>query len=104
MLYNNASATRVGPFEELTWDDWQFTLRNELDLIFTVTKAAWPHLKARGGGLDHQHRVGLRVARRGLPGAGRARRGEGRRAGADPPSRRVGRARTASARTRSAPG
>jgi meso-butanediol dehydrogenase / (S,S)-butanediol dehydrogenase / diacetyl reductase len=51
VLYNNASATRVGPFEELTWDDWQFVLRNELDLIFTVTKAAWPHLKAGGGGL-----------------------------------------------------
>ena len=36
---------------ELTWDDWQFVLRNELDLIFTVTKAAWPHLKAGGGGV-----------------------------------------------------
>jgi NAD(P)-dependent dehydrogenase (short-subunit alcohol dehydrogenase family) len=51
VLYNNASATRVGPFDELTWEDWQFTLRNELDLIFTATKAAWPHLKVRGGGL-----------------------------------------------------
>jgi meso-butanediol dehydrogenase/(S,S)-butanediol dehydrogenase/diacetyl reductase len=50
VLYNNASATRVGRFEDVTWDDWQFTIRNELDLIFTVTKAAWPHLVARGGG------------------------------------------------------
>jgi NAD(P)-dependent dehydrogenase (short-subunit alcohol dehydrogenase family) len=49
VLYNNASATRVGPFEETTWDDWQFTLRNELDLIFTAVKAAWPHLKKSGG-------------------------------------------------------
>ena len=49
VLYNNASATRVGPFDDTTWDDWQFTLRNELDLIFTVTKAAWPHLKASRG-------------------------------------------------------
>jgi NAD(P)-dependent dehydrogenase (short-subunit alcohol dehydrogenase family) len=48
VLYNNASAPRVGPFEELTWDDWSFTIRNELDLIYTVTKAAWPHLCARG--------------------------------------------------------
>ena len=51
VLYNNASATRVGPFDELTWDDWQFVLRNELDLIFTVTKAAWSHLKAGEGGV-----------------------------------------------------
>jgi NAD(P)-dependent dehydrogenase (short-subunit alcohol dehydrogenase family) len=49
VLYNNASATRVGPFDDLTWEDWRFTLRNELDLIFTVTKAAWPHLKQSGG-------------------------------------------------------
>ncbi|HUA02628.1 MAG TPA: SDR family oxidoreductase [Solirubrobacteraceae bacterium] len=51
LLYNNASAPRVGPFTEMTFDDWRFTLRNELDLIFTVTKAAWPHLIARGGGV-----------------------------------------------------
>jgi NAD(P)-dependent dehydrogenase (short-subunit alcohol dehydrogenase family) len=51
VLYNNASAPRVGPFAEMTWDDWRFTLRNELDLIFTVTSAAWPHLIARGGGV-----------------------------------------------------
>jgi meso-butanediol dehydrogenase/(S,S)-butanediol dehydrogenase/diacetyl reductase len=49
VLYNNASATRVGPFDDLTWEDWQFTLRNELDLIFTVVKAAWPQLKASRG-------------------------------------------------------
>jgi meso-butanediol dehydrogenase/(S,S)-butanediol dehydrogenase/diacetyl reductase len=49
VLYNNASAPRVGPWEELDFDDWRFTLRNELDLIFTVTKAAWPHLKASRG-------------------------------------------------------
>jgi NAD(P)-dependent dehydrogenase (short-subunit alcohol dehydrogenase family) len=51
VLYNNASAPRVGPFAELTWEDWRFTQRNELDLIFTVTSAAWPHLVARGGGV-----------------------------------------------------
>jgi meso-butanediol dehydrogenase / (S,S)-butanediol dehydrogenase / diacetyl reductase len=49
VLYNNASAPRVGPFEELSWEDWRFTIRNELDLIFTVTKAAWPQLKASRG-------------------------------------------------------
>lgn len=51
VLYNNASAPRVGPFGELSWEDWRFTQRNELDLIFTVTRAAWPHLVARGGGV-----------------------------------------------------
>jgi NAD(P)-dependent dehydrogenase (short-subunit alcohol dehydrogenase family) len=49
VLYNNASAPRVGPFDELSWDDWRFTLHNELDLIYTVTHAAWPHLIASRG-------------------------------------------------------
>lgn len=49
VLYNNASRPVVGPFEELTWEDWRSTIQNELDLIFTVTKAAWDHLAATGG-------------------------------------------------------
>lgn len=51
VLYNNASATRVGPFEDVTWDDWRFTLHNELDLIFTATRAAWEHLAAARGSI-----------------------------------------------------
>jgi NAD(P)-dependent dehydrogenase (short-subunit alcohol dehydrogenase family) len=51
ILYNNASAPWVGPFAEMTFENWRFTQRNELDLILTVTSAAWPHLIARGGGV-----------------------------------------------------
>lgn len=51
VLYNNASTPWVGPFAEMTFENWRFTQRNELDLIFTVTSAAWPHLVARGGGV-----------------------------------------------------
>jgi NAD(P)-dependent dehydrogenase (short-subunit alcohol dehydrogenase family) len=50
VLYNNASTQRFGPITELTADDWDFTMRNELNLVFYVTKAAWPHLVQRGGG------------------------------------------------------
>ncbi|TDO50542.1 NAD(P)-dependent dehydrogenase (short-subunit alcohol dehydrogenase family) [Kribbella sp. VKM Ac-2527] len=50
VLYNNAGAMRPGSIESTTPDDWSFTLRNELDLIFTVTRAAWPLLVERGGG------------------------------------------------------
>jgi NAD(P)-dependent dehydrogenase (short-subunit alcohol dehydrogenase family) len=34
----------------MTSDEWRFTLRNELDLVFEVTQSAWPHLVAAGGG------------------------------------------------------
>ena len=50
ILYNNASAIRMAPIGKLSVEDWHFTLHNELDTVFYVTRAAWPHLIARGGG------------------------------------------------------
>ena len=50
VVYNNAAATRFSPLAETSYTDWSFTLRNELDIVFLVTKHAWPHLIARGGG------------------------------------------------------
>lgn len=49
ILFNNAAAPRFAPIPELTDDDWHYTIRNELDLIFYVTQAAWPHLIANTG-------------------------------------------------------
>ncbi len=51
ILYNNASTQRFGSITELTPAEWDFTMRNELSLVFYVTRAAWPHLVARGGGV-----------------------------------------------------
>lgn len=50
VLYNNASATRFVRMAEMSDEDWHFTLRNELDLVFYACRAAWPHLVASGGG------------------------------------------------------
>ncbi|MFT3873909.1 MAG: SDR family oxidoreductase [Nocardioides sp.] len=50
VLYNNASTQRFAPIEEMSIADWDFTMRNELDLVFYTVKAAWPHLKKHGGG------------------------------------------------------
>ncbi|MDX3862212.1 SDR family NAD(P)-dependent oxidoreductase [Streptomyces europaeiscabiei] len=50
IVYNNAGATRFAPVAETSYADWTFTVRNELDIVFLVTKHAWPHLVARGGG------------------------------------------------------
>lgn len=51
ILYNNAAAVRFDMIGSLSEADWSFTLRNELDLLFHVTQAAWPHLLARDGGV-----------------------------------------------------
>jgi meso-butanediol dehydrogenase / (S,S)-butanediol dehydrogenase / diacetyl reductase len=50
ILYNNASALRNGALMELTDDDWHFTVRNELDIVWFSVRAAWPELVQRGGG------------------------------------------------------
>jgi NAD(P)-dependent dehydrogenase (short-subunit alcohol dehydrogenase family) len=49
ILYNNASAARFGPVADFSIEDWHYTIRNEIDLIFFTTKYAWKHLAARGG-------------------------------------------------------
>jgi NAD(P)-dependent dehydrogenase (short-subunit alcohol dehydrogenase family) len=50
VLYNNASTQRFGALDELRVEDWDFTMRNELNLVYYTVRAAWPHLKRRGGG------------------------------------------------------
>lgn len=51
ILYNNAGGTRMVPFADMTVEDYEFTIRNELDVTWHCTQAAWPHLIARGGGV-----------------------------------------------------
>jgi meso-butanediol dehydrogenase/(S,S)-butanediol dehydrogenase/diacetyl reductase len=48
VLYNNAGASKYVAFEELTEEDWHFSVRNELDLVYYACHYAWPYLKASG--------------------------------------------------------
>ncbi len=50
VLYNNAASPRFAPFAEMTLEEWDYTLRNELALVFHACKAVWPHMTAAGGG------------------------------------------------------
>lgn len=49
VLYNNASAAKFGPIAEMSIEDWRYTMRNEVDLIFYTTKYAWRHLARQRG-------------------------------------------------------
>lgn len=51
ILYNNASAPKFAPVDRMSWEEWHFTIRNELDLIYWACRHAVPHLKSRGGGV-----------------------------------------------------
>jgi meso-butanediol dehydrogenase/(S,S)-butanediol dehydrogenase/diacetyl reductase len=51
VLYNNASTPKMNPFAKLSPDEWSFTLRNELDLVYHACQIAWPYLIARRGNI-----------------------------------------------------
>ncbi|MEJ2739080.1 MAG: SDR family NAD(P)-dependent oxidoreductase, partial [Dehalococcoidia bacterium] len=51
ILYNNASAPKFAPVEQMTEEEWRFTMRNELDLIYFACHYAWPYLKESGKGV-----------------------------------------------------
>jgi meso-butanediol dehydrogenase/(S,S)-butanediol dehydrogenase/diacetyl reductase len=52
ILYNNGASLRAfGPFAESTMEQWEGTLRYELTIVYTSTKAVWPYLIERGGGV-----------------------------------------------------
>ena len=50
ILVNAAATAMFKPIEAMTLADWKLTLAAELDTVFLVCKAAWPHLITRGGG------------------------------------------------------
>lgn len=49
VLYNNASGPAFAPMPDMTIEQWQFGVRNEIDLVFYASKYAWPWLKKKGG-------------------------------------------------------
>lgn len=68
ILYNNAGSVRFAGLDTMTDEDWHFTIRNELDLVFFTIRAAWPHLVASGGGTIIN--TSSTVTRRGNPHMG----------------------------------
>ncbi len=52
MVYSNAGATRFSPIEATSYDDWSFVVRNELDIVFLVTKHAWRHWSPGAAGVS----------------------------------------------------
>jgi NAD(P)-dependent dehydrogenase (short-subunit alcohol dehydrogenase family) len=49
VLFNLAARTHFGGLEKITDEDWDAARRDEVDLVFYLTRAAWPHLKASRG-------------------------------------------------------
>jgi len=49
VLFNNAAMAYFNWLEDISDDEWNRDLREEVDLVFFLTRAAWPQLKASHG-------------------------------------------------------
>jgi NAD(P)-dependent dehydrogenase (short-subunit alcohol dehydrogenase family) len=49
VLFNLAAASYFNWLEDITDDEWDRARRDEVDLFFYLTRAAWPHLKSSAG-------------------------------------------------------
>lgn len=49
VLFNNAAMAHFNWIEDITEDEWRLNTRDEVDLVFFLTQAAWPHLKQSHG-------------------------------------------------------
>ena len=49
VLYNLAARSHFHWLEGFTDEEWEAARRDEVDLVFYLTRAAWPHLKASRG-------------------------------------------------------
>lgn len=68
VLVNAAATADFAPIEEMSLDGFRRTMVGEVDTIFIVCKAAWPHLKVRGGSIINFSSVASRMAVDVLPG------------------------------------
>lgn len=50
VLYNNGGGVRMAWLPDMTPEDWSFTLRNEVDIVFFAIQAVWPFMVRQGGG------------------------------------------------------
>jgi NAD(P)-dependent dehydrogenase (short-subunit alcohol dehydrogenase family) len=49
VLYNLAARSHFSPIETFSDKDWDAARRDEVDLVFYLTRAAWPYLKDSRG-------------------------------------------------------
>src|SRR5882762_2273289 len=49
VLFNNAAMAYFNWIEDISDEEWDRNRREEVDLVFYLTRAAWPHLKVSRG-------------------------------------------------------
>ena len=67
VLYNNASSPAFAKVPDMTIEQWQYGVDNEINLVFYASKYAWPWLAKKGGLIIN---VGSTAAHIAQPGGG----------------------------------
>lgn len=68
VLFNNAAMAYFGWIEEMPDEDWYKTINEELNIVFHLTRAAWPALKERGGSIINTASTSAWLSTKVLPG------------------------------------
>jgi len=67
VLVNAAATVRFGWIDELSYDNWQTTLKAEVDSVFLVTRSLWPSMQLEGGSIINFSSASAHMALAGLP-------------------------------------
>jgi NAD(P)-dependent dehydrogenase (short-subunit alcohol dehydrogenase family) len=67
VLFNNAAFAVFNWIEDIVDEEWDRDRRQEVDLVFYLTRAAWPHLKASRGVLVNTASLNATLSFKPLP-------------------------------------
>jgi NAD(P)-dependent dehydrogenase (short-subunit alcohol dehydrogenase family) len=67
VLFNNAAVAYFNWLEDITDEEWDQNRRDEVDLVFYLTRAAWPHLKSSRGVVVNTASLAASLSFRNLP-------------------------------------
>lgn len=68
VLFNNAAMAYFGWIDEMTVEDWHKTIDQEVNLVYYLTRAAWPSLIEARGTIVNTASISSHQAYRPLPG------------------------------------
>lgn len=67
VLFNNAATGSFDWVEDISDEEWDRNRRQEVDLVFYLTRAAWPHIKSSRGVLVNMASLSASLSFRPLP-------------------------------------
>lgn len=68
VLFNCGAMAYFAWIEDMTDEQWSKTIREELDIVFLLTRAAWPEMKKRGGSIINTASLSAWIGYEVLPG------------------------------------